>query len=167
MRAEEFFLWILFKYVMWESQIYFLIRQFLYLHFKFYPLSWFPERKPPTPFPSNCSPTHPLLLPCPGIPLHWGIGPSHDQGPLLSLMSNKAILCYICSWSHGYSLVGGLLPGSSGGTGWLILLFLQWGCKPLQLLRSFLQLLRWEPCKLQIYKITIQALVTCLVSKVL
>ena len=34
-------------------------------------------------------------------------------------MSHKAILCYICSWSHGslhvYSLVGGLVPGSSGG----------------------------------------------------
>ena len=36
-------------------------------------------------------------------------------------MSDKAILCYICSWSHGslhvYSLVGGLVSGSSGGTG--------------------------------------------------
>ena len=41
-------------------------------------------------------------------------------------MPNKAILCYICSWSHVslnvYSLVGGLVPGSSGGSGWLILL---------------------------------------------
>ena len=32
--------------------------------------------------PSPCSPTHPLLLPCPGIPLHWGIEPSQDQGSL-------------------------------------------------------------------------------------
>jgi hypothetical protein len=35
-------------------------------------------------------------------------------------MSEKAILCWrICSWSQGslivYSLVGGLVPGSSGG----------------------------------------------------
>jgi hypothetical protein len=30
---------------------------------------------------SPCSLMHPLLLPCPGIPLHWG--PSQDQGPLL------------------------------------------------------------------------------------
>ena len=35
----------------------------------------------------------------------------------------KAILCYICSWSHGflpvYSLVGDLVPGSSGAlVGW-------------------------------------------------
>ena len=66
-------------------------------------------------------PTHSLLPSCPGIPLHWGIKPSQDQGPLLSLMSNKAILCYICGWSHGslhvYSFVGAGLrlscPGSS------------------------------------------------------
>ena len=42
--------------------------------------------------------------------LHWGIEPAQDQGPLLPLMSNKAILCYICGWSHEslqvYSLVG-------------------------------------------------------------
>ena len=29
------------------------------------------------------------------------IEPSQNQGPLLPLMTNKAILCYICSWSHG------------------------------------------------------------------
>jgi hypothetical protein len=38
-------------------------------------------------------------------------------------MPNKAILCYMCGCSHGslhvYSLVGGLVPGSSGGV-WLI-----------------------------------------------
>jgi hypothetical protein len=64
------------------------------------------------------------------------------------LMSHKAILCYICCWSleslHVYSLVGGLVPGSSGDTGWFILLFLLWGCKPLQLLGSFLWLLHWN-----------------------
>jgi hypothetical protein len=41
-------------------------------------------------------------------------------------MLDKAILCYICSWSHGhlhvFSLVGDLVPGSSGSSGWLILL---------------------------------------------
>jgi hypothetical protein len=45
-----------------------------------------------------------------------------------------------------YSLVGGLVHGSSGGTGWFISLFLLWGCKPLQLLGSFLSLLHWGPC---------------------
>ena len=75
--------------------------------------------------PSSCScecvPTHNLLCPCPGIPLHWGIKSSQNQGPLFPLILNKAILCYICVWSHGsfhlYSLVGGLVPGSSGGGG--------------------------------------------------
>jgi hypothetical protein len=85
--------------------------------------------------------THPLSLPGPDILLYWGIEPSKDQGPLLPLMSHKVILCYICTWSHEshhvYSLVGGLVPGSSGDTGWFILLFLLWSCKPLQLLGSF------------------------------
>jgi hypothetical protein len=66
------------------------------------------------------------------IPLYWGIKPSQDQTPLLPLMSNKAILCYICIWIHWslhvYSLVGGLVPGSFGDMGWFILLFLLWGC---------------------------------------
>jgi hypothetical protein len=85
-------------------------------------------------------PPHPLLPPCPGISLHWGIKPSQDQGPLLPLMPNKAILYYTCSRSHGsfyvYSLVGGLVPASCWGSGCLILLFHLWGCKPLQLLQS-------------------------------
>ena len=37
-----------------------------------------------------------------------------------------------------YYLVGGLVPGSSGVTGWFILLFLLWSCQLLQLLVSFL-----------------------------
>ena len=70
----------------------------------------------------------PTPIPGPDIPLYWGIEPSQDQGPLLSLMFHKAILYYICTWSleslHVHSLVGGLVPGSSGGTCWFILLFL-------------------------------------------
>ena len=123
------------------SSRFFLIRYFLYLHFKCYPLSWFPLRKSSILSPTPCLPTNPLLLPGPGIPLHWGIEPSQDQGPLLPLMLGKAILCYICSWSHGtlhvYSLVGGLVPGRSGRSGWLILLFFLWGCKLFQLLHPF------------------------------
>jgi hypothetical protein len=72
-----------------------LIRYLLYLHFKCYPLSWFPLWKPSIIYPLPFSPTHPLLLSCPGIPLHWGIEHSQDQKPLLTLMSNKAILWYI------------------------------------------------------------------------
>jgi hypothetical protein len=35
-------------------------------------------------------------------------------------MTDKVILCFRCRWSHGYSLVGSLVPGRSGGTGWFI-----------------------------------------------
>ena len=46
-------------------------------------------------------PTHSCSLPL--QPLHWGIEPSQDQGPFLSLMPTKVILCYISRWSHVYS----------------------------------------------------------------
>ena len=76
------------------------------------------------------------------IPLFWGIDFSQDQGSLIPLMTYKSILCYKCSWSHEslhvYSFDNGLVSGSSGCTDWFILLFLLWGCKPLQLLGSFL-----------------------------
>jgi hypothetical protein len=61
------------------------------------PFPNFPSENPLPP--PSCSPIHPLLLPGPGIPPHWGLEPSQDQGPLLSLMTDWAILCYICSWS--------------------------------------------------------------------
>ena len=38
-------------------------------------------------------PTHPLPPACSWFPLHIGIKPSQDQGPLLPLMPNKAIIC--------------------------------------------------------------------------
>ena len=48
----------------------------------------------------------------------WGFKPPQDQGPSLPFMSDKAILYYVCIWSHGalhvYSLVGGLVSESSG-----------------------------------------------------
>jgi hypothetical protein len=68
--------------------------------------------------------------------------PPWDQGPLLPLLSGKAILCYICIWSHGslqaHSLVGGL---DSGRTWWSgqPMLFFQWGCNTPLLLQSLHQ----------------------------
>jgi hypothetical protein len=61
---------------------------------------------------------HPPTLPYPSsIPLHWGIKPPQDQGSPLPLMSDKAILCYLCIWSNGplpvHSLVGGLVCGTT------------------------------------------------------
>jgi hypothetical protein len=64
----------------------------------------------PYPISSHCfykeairwAPPTPLLPPSrPSIPLYWGIEPSQDQGPLLSLMANEVILYYIYGWSHG------------------------------------------------------------------
>ena len=61
-------------------------------------------------------PTHPLEPHPSSIPLCWGIKPPQNQGPSLPLKPDKAILCYIFSWSHGslhvYSLVSDLVPGS-------------------------------------------------------
>jgi hypothetical protein len=115
------------------------IGHFLYLHFKCYPLSQFPSllEHPITSsspcFDEGIAPhTHPLLPPCSRF--HYtgaSTEPSQDQGPLLPLMFDKAILCYICSWSHVYTFVDSLVSGSSGGSGWLILFFL-WGCNHLQ-----------------------------------
>jgi hypothetical protein len=74
--------------------------------------------KPPMPSPLPLFTNPPTLLCGPGILLHWGIDSSQDQGPLLPLTTDKAILCYICGWSHRslhvHSLVGGLVLGSSG-----------------------------------------------------
>jgi hypothetical protein len=127
---------------------FFLIGYFLYLHFKYYPLPRSPLWKPPHPRPPPA--THPLLPSHPGIPLLWGIKPRQAQGPLLLLMSNKVILCHICSQSHGslhvYSLVCGPVPGSSGWYGRLTLLLPPWDCKPPQFLQSLLQILHRGPC---------------------
>ena len=74
-----------------------------------------------SPFPVS-PPEKPLFHPLPvsikvfphslagtSIPLCWGIEPSQNQRSPLPLMPDKAILCYICSWSpgslHVYSLV--------------------------------------------------------------
>jgi hypothetical protein len=64
----------------------------------------------------DLSPTKLLLPHHSSISLHRGIKPPQDQP--FPLMSDKAILCYIGIWSPGalpvLSLVGGLVPGSTG-----------------------------------------------------
>lgn len=94
------------------------------------PLPSYPSTTPPphhptsTPFPypflyeGAPSPTYPLPPYYYSIPLCWGIKPPQDQGPPLPLLSDKAILCYICVWSHEslpvHFLVSGLVSGSTG-----------------------------------------------------
>ena len=103
----------------------------------------FPFHKSPIPSSSSClcedapPPTYPLQPHHPNIPLFWGIKPPKDQGPPLPMKLDKATLCWSHRFLHVYSFVGGLVPGSSRGSSWLILLFFLWGCKPLHLLPSF------------------------------
>jgi hypothetical protein len=105
------------------------------------------------PFP-RFSPRNTLSLPPPL--LLWGGSPTYTHLPTLaflytgalSLHRTKGPSCHwcltrpssMCDSSHGlldvYSLVGGLVPWNSGGSGWLILLFFLFGYKPLQLLHS-------------------------------
>ena len=128
-------------------QTFFLIEYFIYLHFNCYPFPGFSTGNPlsyplyPCFYEGAPPRTHALLPHHPSILLQQGIKSSQDQGPPLPLMLDKTILCDICSWSHGYlhvySLVGGLVPESSGGSCWLILLFFLWDCKPRHLLQSF------------------------------
>jgi hypothetical protein len=106
--------------------------------FKYSPLSLCSPGKPliPSTFPLRYEGVHtPIPDSLPLNSLYWSIEPSKDQGPLLPLMPNKVILCFICSWSHGslhvHTLVGDLFPGSSGESGWLIMLFFLWGVQPL------------------------------------
>jgi len=97
---------------------------FMYLNFKCYPLSWIHSLPFSLPllqwwFFSS----HPLPSQHPGIPPLWGNEPSEDQGLLLLLMTDDAILCYICGWSpgtlHVYPSVGGCLWELLGGqVGW-------------------------------------------------
>jgi hypothetical protein len=125
------------------------IRYFIYLHFKCYPPFQFSLHKPPnTSFlpPSSMRvlthpPIHPLPSHLPGISLHWGIEFPQEREPPFPLTPDKSMLCYINNWSHGslhvYSLFGGLVPGSSRVSGSCCCSSCG-GCKPLQLLQSFL-----------------------------
>jgi hypothetical protein len=79
---------------MWETLFSFLffLLDIFYWHLKCYPLSLFPLWKPLISSSPPYSPTQPLPIPRPGIPLHWVIKPLQDQGPLLPLMSDKALI---------------------------------------------------------------------------
>jgi hypothetical protein len=83
-----------------------------------------------TPTPTHSSP------PALAFPYTGASNTLKAQGPLLPLITKKAILCHICCQSHGslhvHSLVGGPVLRSSRGrgkSGWLTLLLPPWGCK--------------------------------------
>jgi hypothetical protein len=81
--------WI--DYLVFYHQILFLflffISYFIYIS-NVIPFPSFPLKIPYPLRPSPYSPTHPLPLPGPGIPLYWGIEPLQDLRPLLPLMTN-------------------------------------------------------------------------------
>jgi hypothetical protein len=105
----------------------------LFYLFAFQMVSPFLVSPPQAPYPLLPPPASIRVLP--RSPPNPASAPEHSPildhqastGPRGSPPSDKAILCYISSWSHGfppvYSLVGGLVPGSFGESSLLILLF--------------------------------------------
>jgi len=114
-----------------QDDIFFILSCFSWIFscnlFTFQMLSPFPLSYTPLPLPlllwEWCHYYQPTPSSVPGITLHWGNEPSQDQVLFCLLMLNNAILCYICSWSHGSlhvdSLFSGSVPGSSHGV-WLV-----------------------------------------------
>ena len=104
---------------------YFFLGYFIYLHFKCYTPSQSPLCKPSIPFLLPFvskmvlphSSTHSCLTTLASPYARARI--LHNHGPPLPLVPDKAILCYFCSHGpiHVYSVVGGLIPESSG-QGW-------------------------------------------------
>jgi hypothetical protein len=70
---------------------------------------------------SISSPTHPLLPPCPTIPLQWGIEPSQDQGPPIDALQGHPLLhmqlepwvppCVLLGWQFSLWELWGYLVG--------------------------------------------------------
>jgi len=57
---------------------------------------------PPSLLLYGCSPPHPPLIAAPhNNPLHWGSSLDRTKGFPFNWCPNKAIHCYICSWSPG------------------------------------------------------------------
>jgi hypothetical protein len=93
-----------------------LLFYWIFYLFTFQMLSPFPVFSPP----ASIRVLPPPFLPShPGIPQHWCIKSSQDQGPLLPLISDKAhALLHMQPepWvTQVYPLVTCLIPGSSGG----------------------------------------------------
>jgi hypothetical protein len=121
--------------------LFFFINHSIHLHLKWYPTSQLPLQQAPTPhLPSplplplwRYSPTNLFCPNVPTSPLHLGIKLPWVQGPPLPLLSDKAILCYICFWNHGSLQVhSSVVDLDSWRTWWSgqLMLFFQWGCHP-------------------------------------
>ena len=119
----------------WHRDVFtiFFIGHFIYLHFNGFPFPDFPPGNPLSHSSSPCfyegvpPPTQPLLSPHLSFP--WTLSFPKTSPPI------DVLWYYICGWS---SLHGGLVHRNSRGSGLLILWFLLWGWKPLQLLLTSL-----------------------------
>jgi hypothetical protein len=91
--------------------LFFLIGYFLYLHFKCYPLSWFPLRKTPSPIPSSLP-----LLTKPPTPPSWPwhspilghrafIG-QRDSPPIDDQLGHPLLHMQLEQWVPPYVLLG-------------------------------------------------------------
>jgi hypothetical protein len=106
-----------------QPSSFFFIGYFIYLHFKLFP---FPVSSLQTPYPiphAPCfyegapPPTHSLPHHCPSIPLCWSIEPPQNQGPPSHWCQTRPFSDTYAVGALGPSLVGGLVPGSSGRSG--------------------------------------------------
>jgi len=89
------------------------------------------------------SPTYPLPhtpLPCHSPTLgHWACTGPRASPSTDAQQGHPPRHMWLESWAHPCVPFGWWFRSwSSGGCGWLMLLFFLWGCKPLQLLQSFL-----------------------------
>ena len=125
------------------SLYFFLIRYFLYLHFKCFSLSRSPFQKPPItyPLPSRVlphppnpvvSPWHSSTLGPKGFSSHWC--PTRPFSAHMWPAPRVPPCVFFGSWSSPQESPWG------GGSGLLTLLLPLWGCKHSQLLQSLLQL---------------------------
>jgi hypothetical protein len=113
----------------------------------------FPGYPPGTPYPTSSLPSSMRVLPSPPTPAFppWHSPtlehrtPSGSRATAPTDVQQGHPLPHM-KLGHAYSLVGGPVPGSSGGgSGQLTLLLPPQGCKLPQLLESLLQLLHWGP----------------------
>jgi hypothetical protein len=124
------------------SFFYFFIGYFIYLHFKCYSPFLVSHPQPPSPcfYEDASPPTHsfPTALAFSILGHQAFIGPRASP-PIDAGQGHPLLHMCLKPWVPPCVLFGWLFSPWElwGESGWLILLFFLWGCKPLQLLHSF------------------------------
>ena len=123
----------------WLLFFLFFIRYFLYLHFKCYPLSWFPLWKPPTPslLPLLTKPPTPASWPWHSPTLgHWAFTGPRASPPIDDRLGHSLLHMQLEPWVPPRVLFGWWFREL--WEYWLVHIVPPWSCKPLQFLGSFL-----------------------------